>query len=278
MEKLRKLSVLFLAGAIGLAAAPRAAAQFTETELAEASKWEEFLRTAEVVGQEQKRGRGAVTNPWVLTLKKDDVVRRAMWKNPDGTVHGYIDRWRFEIAAYQMDRLLGLNMIPPTVERRFRGDRGSCQLWIEDCITLLDKTEKKIPLPGIKILPYNRAVYLQRAFDNLVANEDRHQQNLLYTTDWRTLFIDHSRSFRTSKKFTRELIYTAKHAEGPKLMKELPRTFIEKLKALDAVSIRAAVGEYLDDAEIGAILIRRDLILAEVDRLVKESGEENVIY
>ena len=219
-----------------------------------------------------------MTSPWVLTLKKDDVVRRAAWKNPDGPLKGYIDRWRYEVAAYQMDRLLGLNMIPPTVERRFRGDRGSCQLWIEDCITLLQKTEEKIPLPSVKIMTYNRAVYLQRAFDNLIANEDRHQQNLLYTPDWRTIFIDHSRSFRTSKKFTRELIYTAKHPEGPKLMKELPRTFIEKLKALDAVSIRAAVGEYLDDAEIGAILIRRDLILAEIDRLVKEFGEENVIY
>ncbi|MDH4197722.1 MAG: hypothetical protein OEW05_09970, partial [Candidatus Aminicenantes bacterium] len=252
--------------------------QLTETELAEAPKWEEFLKTAEIVDQEQRRGRGAVTNPWVLTLKKDDVVRRAAWKNPDGPLKGYIDRWRYEIAAYRMDRLLGLNMTPPTVERRFRGDRGSCQLWIEDCITLLQKTEEKIPLPSIKILPYNRAVYLQRAFDNLIANEDRHQQNLLYTKDWRTIFIDHSRSFRTSKKFTRDLIYTARHSEGPKLMKELPRTFIEKLKALDAVSIRAAVGEYLDDTEIGAILIRRDLILAEIDKLVKESGEENVIY
>ena len=278
MVKMSRLSALFLVVVIALVAPPRAAAQLTETEVAEAAKWEEFLRTAEIVGQEQRRGRGAVTNPWVLTLKKDDVVRRAAWKNPDGTMHGYMDRWRYEIAAYQMDRLLGLNMTPPTVEKRFRGDRGSCQLWIEDTITLLDKTDKKIPLPPVKTFAYNRAVYLQRAFDNLIANEDRHQQNLLYTPDWRTIFIDHSRSFRTSKKFTRELIYTKNHAEGPKLMKELPRTFIEKLKALDAASIRAAVGEYLDDEEIGAILIRRDLILAEIDKLVKENGEENVIY
>jgi hypothetical protein len=278
MARVKTFSVLCLALVLGFAAPPRAAAQLTETEVAEAPKWEEFLRTAEITGQEQKRGRGAVTNPWVLTLKEGDVVRRAAWKNPDGTVHGYLDRWRYEIAAYRMDRLLGLNMVPPTIERRFRGDRGSCQLWIEGCITLLDKTEKKIPLPGAKIMAYNRAVYLQRAFDNLIANEDRHQQNLLYTPDWRTIFIDHSRSFRTSKKFTRELIYTAKHPEGPKLMKELPRTFIEKLKALDAASIKAAVGEYLDDEEIGAILTRRDLILAEIDKLVKENGEENVIY
>jgi hypothetical protein len=61
-------------------------------------------------------------------------------------------------------------------------------------------------------------------------------------------------------------------------MKELPRAFVEKLKTLTFDTIRAAVGEYLSDEEINAVLIRRDLILAEVDRLIKENGEANVLY
>jgi hypothetical protein len=128
-------------------------------------------------------------------------------------------------------------------------------------------------------MSWNRSTFLQRAFDNLIANEDRHMNQILISRpDWRMILIDHSRSFRTSKKFTKELIYSAKHPEGPKLMKELPRAFVEKLKSLTFETIRAVIGEYLSDEEINAVLIRRDLILAEVDRLIKENGEDKVLY
>ena len=145
-------------------------------------------------------------------------------------------------------------------------------------MTLKTKDARKIKTPSLKILGWNRATYLQRAFDNLIANEDRHMNQLLITADWRVVLIDHSRSFRSSKKFTRELIYTEQHREGPKLMRELPRAFVEKLRGLDAAAVRTAVGEYLTDEEIAAVLARRDLILAEVDRLIAKFGETSVLY
>ncbi len=253
-------------------------AQFTPEEIAEREKWEAYLETAEIAGQEQMGGREAVTNPWRLTLEKDGVTRNAIWKNPEGRMKGFIEGWKWEIAAYRMDKLLGLNMIPPTVEKRFRGNRGSCQLWVESERSLKQKEEEKIKVPNIKVFYWNRATYLQRAFDNLIANEDRHQNQILITSDWRMILIDHSRTFRTSKKFTDELIYTAKHKEGPKLMRELPRAFVEKIKALDFDMIRNAVGEYLTDEEINALLARKELILKEIDRLIKEHGEDQVLY
>jgi hypothetical protein len=92
------------------------------------------------------------------------------------------------------------------------------------------------------------------------------------------ILIDHSRAFRTSKKFTKRLIFDAKHPDGPKLMKRLPREFIEKIKALDADGIEQIVGDYLTEGEIEAVLLRRDLILAEVDRLIAENGEPATLY
>ena len=136
---------------------------------------------------------------------------------------GFLENWKWEIAAYRMDRLLDLNMVPPTVERRFRENRGSIQLWVESEMSLRTKNEKNVKIPPIKVLGWNRATYLHRAFDNLIANEDRHANNILITKDWRLYLIDHSRSFRTAKKFVDELIYTEKHKEGSKLMLELPR-------------------------------------------------------
>jgi hypothetical protein len=252
--------------------------QFTPAELAERPKWEEFLATAAIVGQEQMGGSEAVTNPWKLTLEKDGIKRHALWKNAQGMMHGYLEGWTYEIAAYRLDKFLGLNMVPPTVERRFKGDRGSCQLWVEDAASLrkLKKEKKRVPADGITA--WDKAIYLQRAFDNLIANEDRNQGEFLITQDWRMILIDHSRTFRTTSKFTTALIFSEKSPGGPQLMKALPRAFVEKIKTLDYGMIRAAVGEYLTDKEIQAMLTRKPLILQEIDKLLAQQGENHVLY
>ena len=256
----------------------RALAQFTPEEVAERPKWEAFLLTAEITDSAQLRGDEAVTSPWKLALKDGDLVREALWKNPSGMMGGFLEGWRYEIAAYLLDKLLGLGMVPPTVERRYHGDRGSLQLWVPDSMTLKTKLARNIKTPLIKVFNWNRMTYLQRAWDNLIANEDRHTNQILVTPDFRMVLIDHSRSFRTGKKFTRDLIYTERHREGPKLMSELPRAFVEKLRGLTAEGVKAVVGEYIKDDEVQAMLARRDLILAEVERLVKKEGEANVLY
>ena len=243
-------------------------AQFTPEEVAERAKWEDFLQTADITDSDQPwKEREAVTNPWRLTLEKEGVVKQAIWKNVQGRVKGYLENWKWEIAAYRLDKYLDLQMVPPTVEKRFQGNRGSCQLLVDFWISLKNKYDQDIKTPSYKVFSWNRALYLQRAFDNLIANEDRHQNQYLITEDWRMILIDHSRTFRTSKKFTEGLIYDAGYKEGPRLMKELPNTFVEKLKTLNQEIIREVVGEYLTDEEIEAVLLRRDLILKELDKI-----------
>jgi len=254
-------------------------AQLTDEEVAESEKWANFLENAEITAQEQPfSDREAVTRPWKLTLEKDGITKNALWKNPEGRMRGFVENWRWEIAAYRLDRHLGVNMVPPTVERRFQNNRGSCQLWVDAKMSLREKYEKDIQTPSYKVFPWNRALYLQRAFDNLIANEDRHQNQYLITEDWRIILIDHSRSFRTSGKFAKKLIYDEKHKEGPRLMKQLPRDFVEKLKSLDMESIKALVGEYLTDKEIEFVLLRRDIIIEWLDKHIKKEGEDNVLY
>jgi hypothetical protein len=255
-----------------------ALAQFKPDDVAGWPKWEEFLKAAEITASEQLTGSDAVTKPYKLTLEKDGVVRFGLWKNIDGRPGGYVDSWKYEIAAYKIDRLIGLDMVPPTVERRFHEERGSLQLWVDSQMSLKKKEDDKIKTPSYKVYPWNLATYLERAFDNLIGNEDRHMNNILITKDWGLYLIDHSRSFRTSRKFTDQLIYRKGGKEGDKLMLKLPRAFVEKIRKLDSASLREAVGEYLADAEIDACLKRRDLILKEVERLIKENGEAETIY
>jgi len=257
---------------------PAPAGQFTSAELAQREAWEDFLRTAEVVSSRQLSGSQAVTSPWVLTLQKGDVTHRALWKNPQGRLGGYWEGWTYEVAAYLLDKHLGLGMVPPTVERVFRDEKGSCQFWIDDSMSLRERDEKRIKMPLIKVFGWNRATYLQRLWDNLIANEDRHANQILITPDWRMVLIDHSRSFRTSGRFTKTLLYSARSPDGPKLMSELPRAVVERVKALDLETVRAVAGKYLSEAEARAVIIRRDLVLQEIDRIIRTNGEDKVLY
>jgi hypothetical protein len=274
--RMRKSGFL-AAGVVLLAAGLLAPAQFLPEDLAQRAKWEEFLSTAKIVSGKQMSSSEAVTNPWKVVLEKDGVQCQALWKNVFGRPKGYIDSWKYEVAAYRLDKLLGLNMVPPTVERDYNGV-GSLQLWVDSWMTLKQKMHDKVKVPSYKIGFWNRALYLQRFFDNLIANEDRHQNNYLITEDWRMYLIDHSRSFRTSKKFTQELLYTDKRREGPMEMLELPRTLVDNIKTWNFEIIKGAVGDYLSDDEINAVLTRRDLVLKEIDKIIKRNGEDKVLY
>ena len=272
---------LFLALAVLFIFLPSASGQFTSQEVAEKEETEEFLRTAEIVRFEDI-GEG-VTKPYRLYLRKGGQEIEACWKNPEGIQRGFLEGWQYEIAAYELDKLLDLNMVPPTVEREFRKKQGSLQLWVDSKFSLLTIMEQGIEFPPEAAVQVSNMKYLTRAWDCLIANEDRTQQNILYTEDWRTILIDHSRAFRSSKEFVERLMFGRdgihKLADGsPLLFRRLPRAFIERVKALDFESVKKAVGPYLKDKEIEAILKRKVLLLAEVDQMIKESGEDRVLY
>jgi hypothetical protein len=275
-----KKAVLVVLSVVALGIMSSLWAQLAPAVVADYDKWEDFLKTAKVTAQKQLTGALAVTNPWILTLEKDGVVNRALFKDVFGAnVKGFKETWKGEIAAYRLSRALGLNMVAPTVEREFQGKRGSCQLWIESWNTLESIMKKKIAPPGIKALYFTRELCLQRAFDNLIYNVDRHQRNYLIEEDWRMVLIDHSRSFATSKKAKTELIYDEKNRENPKfIMEVLPRPFYEALKALTADSLRTIVGDYLTEDEVAATMARRDLIVAWLDKRIATVGEQKVLY
>lgn len=276
---MKRKAIILSALIIVLGFSIQSVAQFTPEELGEREKWEKFLRESEVTKSEQPwKDIEARTNPWRLTLESNGVTHRAIWKDAQGRMRGFIENWKWEIAAYRLDKYLGLNMVPPTVERKFNGKSGSCQFYLEDIVTLKVVQDEKRKKPSYKIYPFNLALYKQRAFDNLIGNSDRHLNQFIITDDWRMILIDHSRSFPTTKKSTKRLIYDEKHREGPRLMKELPRTFFEKLKAMNQEVIQEVVGEYLTDKEIEALLARRDLIVQWVENQIKKVGEDKVLY
>ncbi len=281
---MRRVSAGLVGACLFLAFAPPLSAQFTAQEIAQRDAWEEFLRTAKIVRFE-RAGEG-VTRPWKLFLIKDGVERMGAWKSVDSRPGEIPDHWRSEIAAYRLDKLLGLEMVPPVVEREFQEKRGDLSLWADSQYNLLRVMEQKIVIPDEAQGRVDDMKYITRAWDSLIANNDRTQQNILYTKDWRTILIDHSRAFLADKIHRENLIYgerglkTADDGQGgrrPFLFRRLPRRFVDRLRAMDAAAVRTAVGPYLKEAEIDALMARRTLLLTEIEAMVARDGE-GVLY
>jgi hypothetical protein len=109
------------------------------------AEFEEFLKTAPIVRM-QHIGTG-VTHSRRAFFAPGGPAASAVVKNlSTGMRMGFWESYKSEIAAYELDRLLGLDMVPVTVERRGEHDLCSVQLWVENCRLLksVDQSRDKI--------------------------------------------------------------------------------------------------------------------------------------
>jgi len=279
---MRKLPLL-VSGLLFAAAAGPLFPQFNKDEIDARSRWEDFLRTARITDEEQLGGPDAVTKPWKFLLEKDGTVRSGLWKDVEQGDAGIRDFWKFEIAAYLLDGLLELNMIPPTVERRYQGRKGSLQIWLDDAPDLKKLTQQGLAAPPDHRERWNRTAFIERAFDSFIGNEDRNANNILVTADWRMILIDHSRSFRSAGNFIERLMFGENGflraaGGGPYPIWPLPRAFVEKFKALDPAAVKKILRPLLTPGEIDALFARRTLILAELAAAAQKWGKDKVLY
>jgi hypothetical protein len=221
------------------------------------AEFEDFLRTAEVAKIDSVPV--GVTKPKRAFVKGEGLAKSFVFKAlMPSRSSGYWESYKSEIAAYELDKLLGMGMVPPTVERKYSGETGSAQLWVEHCTLLRDRDTTKAPDIGA----WNKQVYRQRVWDNLTANIDRNQGNLLMDQAWNLILIDHSRAFTSQMTM-------------PFPMNKIDREFYQKLKALDEATLKSRVGKWLFDGP-RPILKRRDKIIEHFDKMIAKYGEKGV--
>ena len=210
---------------------------------------EEYLRTAECVSMEIFGPNRAAR----CTLRPGGPVARMAWRSlPPGLYRGFWESYKGEIAAYQVDRLLKMDMIPPTVERHVQGTSGSAQLWVENVLPV-----KADDSPGeSNRIEWENQTRQMSMFDNLIGNRGRNHGNMLRDASWHLVLIDHSRAFGPGP-------------ELPHKMSRIDEAFWTRIESLTRSQLDAAVGAWLDEKQIAAILDRRTSMRAEINRLPK---------
>ena len=151
------------------------------------------------------------------------------------------DSWRFEPAAYELDKVLGLRLVPPAVERTIDGKTGSLQVWVEGTITEDERGRRAVEDPDAD--HWNRQMYNARLLQQLTYNTDfRNVRNLLVDPAFRIYLVDFSRAFRT-------LTYLMVEDD----LDRFSRSALERLERLDAPGPRAQRGPLASGpADLGA--------------------------
>ena len=223
---------------------------------------ERFLREAKIV--RTRTASKGITGSLRATLS-DGVLthdahiqgideRKAQFNSPGGTEFNFRDSWLYNVAAYRLDRMIGLGLVPVSIKRKWRNADAAFTWWIDD--VMMDEGERlKKKLPPARPLDWNEQMQLVRVFDQLIYNVDRNMGNLIICKDWRIWAIDHTRAFRTHSTL-----------KSPANVTRCDRQVLERLKKLDRAALDRELGDFLTPFEIGGLLARRDAIVALLEK------------
>ena len=235
----------------------------------------QFLLTAKVVNShEAKKG---ITHTTRLTLSDGTVTHDASFQTIDehkremklasGAIElNFVDSYKYNIAAYALAELLGMDdMLPVYVERKWNGNLGSLSWWLPVKMDEVERHKQKLTAPDADA--WNNQMYKIRVFDQLVADDDPNLTNVLIGENWQIWRIDFGRAFRLNKE-----------PKEPKNLVRCDRQLLEKLKALDAGVLTEKTNRYLTKDEVKAVMARRDKIVAQFQKMIAETSENEVLY
>jgi hypothetical protein len=235
---------------------------------------ENFLTTAKIIGNKQA-GKG-ITHTYRLTLSDGTTTHDASFQSINethptmqlstGTELNFVDSYRYNIAAFRLAELLGLDdIVPVYVERKWKGDSGSLSWWLPVKMDEKERVAQKIAVPDPDA--WNNQMYKVRVLDQLVYDSDPNLTNVLITDDWKIWRVDFSRAFRLKKDLRAVSDLT-----------RCDRQLFAKLKALNQDELAEKTKHYLDKDEVKALMVRRDKIVDAFQKLITEKGENEVLY
>jgi hypothetical protein len=212
---------------------------------------ERFLQRAKVVDRllVEREGRKGE----VLSLKNRKLELRSVFltvdEAPGSDPKAPVRRWTHEVASYRLDRLMGLGLVPVTVERKLGDEIGSLQIWMQAAIdsSQIEELGAEELLEGLE-----NELMQARIFMSLIGGgRDRADfGKMLLPEERRLALADNTKTFPLKTE-----------------LEELPEEcrvgaeFRLGMNRLSASSLKKEVGDHLSGAQIKALLARRDAIL-----------------
>ena len=238
-----------------------------------------FLKNAKVV-RTRTTDKG-VTAPKRVTLSDGTLTHDAVFQAIDDrkmvaqlgggarqaqTELNFVDSYKYNIAAYEIATLLGLDhMMPVYVERRWNGQVGSISWFVSALMDESERLKKKIQPPSPA--QWNNQMYRMRVFSSLLRDTDRNLTNVLVTPEWKVMMIDFTRAFRLQPEL-----------QHWKDLNKIDRTLLGRLETLSREAVRKVTGDLLLKAELDAMMQRRELLVSHFKRLIAELGADKVLY
>jgi len=238
---------------------------------------ERFLKTAKVLELKNFKTKG-VTLPRKATLSDGQRTLHAVFKDVDiykpkenlqggEVVFHFRDSYRHEIAAYELDKLLGLAIVPPCVRRRIGGATGSLCLWVEGTMTEWERLgQGNLPPPDTE--DWDRQMMTIRLFLQLINDIDfKNVANLLVDENFKIYKIDSSRAFLATRELRDEAELT-----------RFSRSVLDALRSLTDDDVQATLKGLLIKDQMKGLMARRDRILELADERVAALGQDAVLY
>jgi hypothetical protein len=234
---------------------------------------ENFLRTAKI-GVQRTTAKG-VTQPKHATF--DDGTRqheayiqtihesKSEFKSDRGDVQlNFKDWWEFNVAGYELAKILEINMVPPYVERKLPGAHGSVSWGVEGMLEA-ERVKRNLKSPNPE--DWNRQLYVVRIFDQLIRDTDINLTNFIITPEWQVWRIDFTRAFRAQKDLA-----------NPKDLVQCDRKLLANLRKLDKPLLLQKLKPYVTSTEIDGLLARRDKIVKFFEDQIAAKGEAAVLF
>lgn len=231
--------------------------QMTDQEKIDQKSMENYLGTAEIISvRELPEGR---TGPWQVRLKDKKIEMRAIFKhinNPRPALF-LAGSYKYEIAAYELDKLLHLNIIPPVVEREINGVKGSLQVYIENFMR--ESERKRADIEPLNPVAFQNIMELIKIFENLTYCKHDSMDIFIQKKDWKVWRVDFHEAFSPLSKLFPDWELSS-----------CPEEFYQNFLKLDENKVHERLKPYLNNEEIAALLARKKLIMERLKQVLKE--------
>lgn len=275
MDRFRHLAVTGALIAVTLASAPPLRAQSVPAAALAPAEMEAFLLKAKVT--KKKTSKKGVTATIQATLADDRITHDAQIQCVDEastvfsagrhTELNFKDTYRYNIGAYRLSLLLGMDNVPMSVKRRHDGKDCAFTWWVDD--VQFDEEgrlkQKSIQGPTPERTSMQNAIRL--SFDELIQNKDRNQGNMLWTNTWKLWLIDHTRAFRTGNDLLK-----------PEQLTRIDASFLQRLRGLTLEAMGKSMGDIMARDEMSAVIARRDKLVKHFEDRIATRGEAAVLF